>query len=148
MINYESLISQAVADRCEKIVVGAVIFFGEAILFIKRADDDFMGGLWELPSGSVDQGERADSALRREIREETGLSIAVKSTLGWFDYTSQSGRKTRQLNFLCHSSSATVSLNPAEHSEFRWVTSRDELTALNLTRETNTVVTEAFGKNP
>lgn len=35
-----------------------------------RKQDDYLGGLDELPSGHVEQGERALTALRREVKEE------------------------------------------------------------------------------
>ena len=56
-------------------VVGAVIAKASTVLLLRRKTDDFMGGIYELPSGQVEDGESLESALRREIFEETSLEI-------------------------------------------------------------------------
>lgn len=82
-------------DGIEKVVVGAVIFLSqETPLLLRRTASDFMGGLVELPSGTVDKGETLIEALVREVKEETGLSVAsIDSYIGYFDYLSGSGKK-------------------------------------------------------
>lgn len=47
------------------------------ILITQRVADDMLGGLWEFPGGTVEVGERFEGALRRELREELGIEVAV-----------------------------------------------------------------------
>ena len=53
----------------------AVLFRGEAVLLIERGGGP-SEGLWSLPGGSIEAGETAEDAARREVREETGLDRA------------------------------------------------------------------------
>ncbi|HEX5566324.1 MAG TPA: NUDIX domain-containing protein [Streptomyces sp.] len=116
----DGLLRTAAADGIAKHVVGAVIADAEGrVLLLHRPADDYLGGLWELPSGGVDGGETLTGALRREVEEETGLEVtAVGAYLGHFDYRSRSGRLTRQFNFTATTAAGTVTLT--EHDEHLW----------------------------
>ncbi|MEH7179024.1 NUDIX hydrolase [Neobacillus vireti] len=39
-------------------------------------------GKWSLPAGFVEEGETADEAVVREVKEETGLDCTVKGLIG------------------------------------------------------------------
>lgn len=39
-------------------------------------------GKWSLPAGFVDEGETADEAVIREVKEETGITCRVEQLLG------------------------------------------------------------------
>ncbi|MTE22451.1 NUDIX domain-containing protein [Streptomyces sp. TRM43335] len=107
-------------DGIVKLVVGAVVPRPDGrVLLLHRRSDDFLGGLWELPSGGVEGTEDLLVALHREVTEETGLRITGDATyLGHFDYRSKSGKPTRQLNFTAHAEGNTVTLT--EHDDFLW----------------------------
>lgn len=96
----EQLTAEAERDGVQQLVVGAVVQHDGKVLLLQRPEDDFMGGIFELPSGKVEPGEALDTALVREVAEETGLSVtAIRDFLGSFDYQSGSGKKSRQFNF-------------------------------------------------
>ncbi|MFE0678700.1 NUDIX hydrolase [Streptomyces sp. NPDC058867] len=116
------LIHAADADGITKHVVGAVIPNAEGkVLLLHRTADDYLGGLWELPSGGVDAGETLTEALHREVTEETGLTVtAIGTYLGHFDYVSRSGKKTRQFNFTAHVTHKSDTVKLAEHDAHLW----------------------------
>jgi 8-oxo-dGTP diphosphatase len=114
------LANEAEREGVQKLIVGAVISDSNDVLLLKRRQDDFMGGIYELPSGNVEPGETLDTALRREVKEETGLDVeTITSYLGSFDYTSATGKKSRQFNFTT-SVAATEPLRLQEHDAYLW----------------------------
>lgn len=78
---------------------GFTYFFGPAVataVFVRRPDGRMLfvlrardpgRGLLAPPGGFIDPGERAEDALRREIREEVGLEIGEPEFLGSFANT-------------------------------------------------------------
>ncbi len=44
-------------------------------------------GDWEFPGGQVEEGETLTEALKREILEETGITVKVKSLIGIYSNT-------------------------------------------------------------
>ena len=54
--------------------VGALIFDGDSILLVERAGEP-LKGYWSLPGGLLETGEMIEDAVRREVREETGLEV-------------------------------------------------------------------------
>ncbi len=59
-------------------IVAAAIRKRGRYLLGRRRPDEMLGGLWEFPGGKVEKGETHEQALRREIREEMGIEIAVE----------------------------------------------------------------------
>jgi 8-oxo-dGTP diphosphatase len=46
------------------------------VLVARRPEGKTMAGLWEFPGGKVDDGERPEAALIRELREELGIDVS------------------------------------------------------------------------
>jgi ADP-ribose pyrophosphatase YjhB (NUDIX family) len=76
VITFEREPSRAIALRAS---ASAVIFDRRGRLLLQQRSD---GGQWGLPGGSVEIGESVSEAVRREVREETGLVVAVRRLVG------------------------------------------------------------------
>jgi len=58
-------------------VVAGLIREGGKVLLTQRKPGRHLGLHWEFPGGKVEAGETDEEALRRELREELGLEVAV-----------------------------------------------------------------------
>lgn len=76
MITLERDATRAIGIRA---AASAVIFDRRGRLLLQQRSD---GGQWGLPGGSVEIGESVRDAIVREVREETGLIVAVRRLIG------------------------------------------------------------------
>jgi 8-oxo-dGTP diphosphatase len=131
----EQLTAEAERDGVQQLVVGAVVQHDSKVLLLQRPEDDFMGGIFELPSGKVEPGEALDTALVREVAEETGLSVsAIRDYLGSFDYQSGSGKKSRQFNFAVDVA-APEPVTLQEHDAYAWTALTEEPPVTDAVKE-------------
>lgn len=82
MITLERDATRAIGIRP---AVSAVIFDRRGHLLLQQRSD---GGQWGLPGGSVEMGESVREAVAREVREETGLLVAVRRLVGVYSMPS------------------------------------------------------------
>lgn len=54
--------------------VGVMLVNSEGKAFVGKRIDNKEGDRWQMPQGGVDDGEDLDTAMLRELGEETGLS--------------------------------------------------------------------------
>jgi 8-oxo-dGTP diphosphatase len=64
--------------------VGAVIVRDGKALIVRRAHEPRKGE-WSLPGGMLDLGESLTDAVRREVKEETGLDVELGPIIETFD---------------------------------------------------------------
>ncbi|WEG11986.1 NUDIX domain-containing protein [Pullulanibacillus sp. KACC 23026] len=107
-------------DEETVVAVKAVIVSNGEILLVKRADDDEFGaGTWECPGGKLDFGESLEKALKREVKEETGLSVSIERLLYATAFKTHPLRQVVLLTYLCRCQDRAVSLSH-EHSDSLW----------------------------
>jgi dATP pyrophosphohydrolase len=96
-------------------------------LQLRRAPGEFLAGAWALVSGTIQSGETAVAAARRELREETALEPLEFYQLDHVNVFYLAGTDTIwHCPQFCAivAADAPVRLN-AEHDQYRWV-DRDE----------------------
>jgi 8-oxo-dGTP diphosphatase len=100
--------------------------------------------IWDLPGGKVEHGESPYDTLRREVQEETGLTISIDKPLGvWWFFRNKDGAQIVCTTFLCTSQDTNINLenNPTQEkiTEYRWVT-KDELLSLTYGENTHNLI--------
>lgn len=131
---FADLAQTAEAAGIRQLVVGAVIRHDDRVLLLKRPETDFMGGIWELPSGKAELGEPLDQALIREVLEETGLTVTdIREYLESFDYLSGSGKRSRQFNFAVDVA-APEPVKLTEHDTYAWSPVTDDMPVTDAVR--------------
>jgi dATP pyrophosphohydrolase len=107
---------------------------GEFLLLERRRPP----GFWQSVTGSLEWGERADDAARREVIEETGITEGFLRNLQWtqvYEFLPAFGKKyapgvTRNLEHafaLKLLRRVPVTLSEREHVQYRWVSAREAL---------------------
>jgi dATP pyrophosphohydrolase len=95
-------------------------------------------GFWQSVTGSLEWGEFADAAARREVVEETGITQGVLVNLQWtqvYEILPAFGKVyapgiTRNLEHafsLRLRERVPVTLSAAEHVQFRWAANEEAL---------------------
>lgn len=69
---------QGGADRAVvEVAVGVLVRGDGAFLLTSRPAGKAYAGYWEFPGGKLETGESVEQALRRELQEEIGITIAA-----------------------------------------------------------------------
>lgn len=58
-------------------VILAIHCQSKYLLVQRKKDDEIFPGKWQNPGGKIELGERVEEAVKREIKEETGLKADV-----------------------------------------------------------------------
>ena len=90
------------------------------VLIAQRPPEKEMAGLWEFPGGKVEQGERPEDTLIRELHEELGIVVS-ESCLSPLTFASHSYPQFHLLMplYVCRRWEGTVTAH--EHVRLAWV---------------------------
>lgn len=103
-------------------VYGFILNKNNEILIVQRADHDSYPGIWEMPGGGLDYGESPQAGVKREVFEETGLTVSVLYPLGVVSGFSSKKNHIIRIAHLCklENENQQVQLS-TEHSHYKWV---------------------------
>ncbi len=138
-------------DSAQRPAIGVSVLVrgADGVLLVRRGRPP-LAGLWSLPGGRVEFGERLEEAAIREIREETGIDIEglvqidVAEIIG---RQSDGGIEDHFVLIVFEGSylSGTIAAGD-DAAEARWVSPRD-WPELDMTKDTRRVLqTFGFGR--
>ncbi|WP_040164943.1 NUDIX hydrolase [Microbacterium gorillae] len=123
------------------LAAGAVILDDRGRILLVRRGTEPEKGRWSVPGGSVEPGESAAEAAKRETFEETGLRVEIGRRLWTVDVPAGDGRV-----YAVHDFAGTVSggvLVPGDDADdARWF-APDELDRVTLTRDLHDLLADA-----
>lgn len=98
---------------------------------IKRGKPNVFSQYWDIPGGRVEENELPRDAVVRECYEETGILIAKENLTiihedSQFDEEKQTVFTRLVYEVTLPEQPKTILLDPEEHTDFLWITSRDE----------------------
>jgi len=104
------------------IVAAAIIRQNGKILICRRGAGGNCEYLWEFPGGKKEAGESLTECLKRECREELGITVKIN---GVFDKTTYK-YPDREISFTFFNAEIEEGEpKPTAHEEIRWVTARE-----------------------
>lgn len=126
--------------------MGAVVIRDNAVLLVERAREPHKG-YWSLPGGVVETGETLVEAVRREVREETGLEVEPLAVVEIFERILRDAQGRAEYHYVLIDYVCTVAggdLAPADDvSQACWFP-RGELAGVRLTEGSLAVIEKAF----
>ena len=98
----------------------ALVDADNRVLLARRPEGRHLAGLWEFPGGKVEDGERPEDALIRELGEELGIDISA-SCLAPLTFASHGYEEFHLLMPLYICRRWAGRLEPREGQELAWV---------------------------
>lgn len=126
MSNYISWIRSKVGNDPIILVAALAILRDEHGRVLLQKTSDKHAYSWGLPGGMLELGEGAEDALKREIKEETGLIVEVDYFLGTYtkrpitEYKNGDRAHVICLVFVCHKIEGTLEADGHESIELEF----------------------------
>jgi dihydroneopterin triphosphate diphosphatase len=145
-------VSEQPYRRPESVLIAIHTDGGEFLLLERRRPP----GFWQSVTGSLEWGESADGAARREVVEETGIRQGVLVNLQWtqvYEILPAFGKVyapgvTRNLEHafsLRLTQRLPVILSDSEHGQYRWVSGAEAVEMVSSSTNRAVIDSLSFG---
>ncbi len=104
--------------------IDAVIIRKGKVLLVLRARDPFKHH-WALPGGYVEWDESVEDSVRREVQEETGLSVKELDLVGVYSAPSRHPKQTIAIAYRVEVTSSETPKAGDDAAETRWFSLRE-----------------------
>ncbi|HUW72113.1 MAG TPA: NUDIX hydrolase [Candidatus Humimicrobiaceae bacterium] len=107
------------APKSPILTADGIILEKDKVLLLKRALRPFFGS-WTLPGGHVEYGETVEKAVKREMKEELGVTVKIKKLFGVYSDPKRDPRyHTTSVVYLLGKTKGKIRINE-ESSEFKY----------------------------
>ncbi len=109
-------------------VVWCFVEYDSEILLLLRNKNKIQWNTWWMPAWKQDEWESLEDAMKRELFEETWVVVS-KNELKYFDklYVNHKYDFVYHMFHLKIDKKTEITLNPVEHSEYKWFSGEDAL---------------------
>jgi len=128
-----SIGDKVIARDTFRVVLSSIITREGKILIGRKEESEGhpISGQWIFPGGHLDYGENVEDAVKREIKEETGLQVKVYRLLDLYKKEYDSDRTPMvRLFYHCEAEKGNASAQD-DLSEIKWVGAEELLDSLD-----------------
>ncbi len=111
------------------LVVSCVILNNAKVLMVQEGKN-YIYGLWNFPSGRLENNEGIVNAAIREVQEETGYKVTISGLTGIYNFFSETNTQVVMFNFIGEVVEGDLKYDNEEIINAKWF-SINEISELN-----------------